>query len=180
MISMISALVRRHGHCTLFNRGLYPVKSGTVQGTMPDCTLYNRQKKIGPIGRISPIRPIYVLPLLAILGLFVTLFGGSPALADEMNFPQPEFTTEYDFPLTVVPEPTSQTRQWIDVVVLLLALSLAAWLAVKKRSRRGLFWLMIFSLLYFGFSNRDASARSARSRTSPSVCLIPTTPCRSR
>ena len=68
-----------------------------------------------------------------------------------MNFPQPEFTTEYDFPLTEVPEPTSQTKQWIDVVVLFLALSLASWLAVKKRSRRGLFWLMIFSLAYFGF-----------------------------
>ena len=35
--------------------------------------------------------------------------------------------------------------------MLAAALSLGAWLAVKKRSRKGLFWLMLFSLAYFGF-----------------------------
>lgn len=68
-----------------------------------------------------------------------------------MRFPAPEFQGDYTFPETTVPPPTSETRQWIDVFVLTGALSLAAWLAVKKRSRRGLFWLMIFSLGYFGF-----------------------------
>jgi polyferredoxin len=91
------------------------------------------------------------LPFLALLFLVGGLLPSGAALADEMNFPQPEFTTEYDFPLTTVPEPTSQTKQWIDVLVLFLALSVASWLAVKKRSRRGLFWVMIFSLVYFGF-----------------------------
>lgn len=68
-----------------------------------------------------------------------------------MRFPAPEFEGDYSFPDTTVPQPTSQTEQWVDVLVLFGALSLAAWLAVKKRSRRGLFWLMIFSLGYFGF-----------------------------
>jgi len=90
-----------------------------------------------------------MLPLLlvALAPFWMSLF----ALGDEMNFPQPEFTSKYTFPLTTVPVPTSEIREWIDVAILLVVLSLASWLAVKKRSRRGLFWVMIFSLLYFGF-----------------------------
>jgi NosR/NirI family transcriptional regulator, nitrous oxide reductase regulator len=73
------------------------------------------------------------------------------ACADEMRFPAPAFTSGYTLPGTTVPEPTSQTQQWMDVGVLVVALSLASWLAVKKRSRKGVFALMVFSLLYFGF-----------------------------
>jgi ferredoxin len=91
-----------------------------------------------------------ILLLLLLVGLLPCLLP-LIALGDELNFPQPEFTTDYDFPKTTVPEPVSNTIQWVDVGVLLIVLSLAAWLAVKRRSRRGLFWLMIFSLLYFGF-----------------------------
>lgn len=86
-----------------------------------------------------------------LLALF-TLFAWSSALeASEMRFPAPDFVSGYDFPETAVPAPTQQWQQWIDVFVLAAALGLAAWLAIKKRSRKGLFWLMIFSLLYFGF-----------------------------
>lgn len=85
-------------------------------------------------------------------GLIVLLlFTALVCLGDEMRFPAPEFKTEYKFPGTTTPAATSDLREWIDVGVLTAALSLAAWLAVKKRSRRGLFWLMIFSLGYFGF-----------------------------
>ncbi len=89
--------------------------------------------------------------LLALL-LFAVL--PQPALAgadQEMRFPAPEFKSGYQFPATSVPAPTSEARQWIDVAVLAGALSLATWLAVKRHSRRGVFWLMIFSLAYFGF-----------------------------
>jgi polyferredoxin len=41
--------------------------------------------------------------------------------------------------------------EYIDLAVLVCALSLAAWLALKKRSRQGLVWLSVFSLAYFGF-----------------------------
>lgn len=108
----------------------------------------------------APIRPprrrvsvSLLFPVLLCAALW--LGGGSGSVRgageDVMNFPQPEFTSEYDFPLTTVPRPTSQTKLWIDVAVLFAALSLASWLAVKRRSRRGLFWLMVFSLVYFGF-----------------------------
>ncbi len=41
--------------------------------------------------------------------------------------------------------------EYIDLAVLVGALSLASWLALKKRSRQGLVWLSVFSLAYFGF-----------------------------
>ena len=70
---------------------------------------------------------------------------------DVMRFPQPEFESSYDFPDTTVPPQTSETQQWIDVFLLTLALSVASWFAVKKRSRRGVFWLSVVCLAYFGF-----------------------------
>ncbi len=98
------------------------------------------------VRRFQRHRVVFRLLLVLLPCLFSLIAPG-----DELNFPQPEFSTDYDFPLTTVPEPTSTTQQWIDVGVLFVVLSLASWLAVKRRSRRGLFWLMIFSLLYFGF-----------------------------
>jgi len=85
--------------------------------------------------------------------LLMLLLGGLASLvrADEMRFPAPEFAGGYEFPETTVPAPTAPLQQWVDVGVLLGALGLAAWLAIKRRSRRGLFWLMLFSLGYFGF-----------------------------
>lgn len=71
--------------------------------------------------------------------------------AEEMRFPAPEFTSGYEFSETAAPWPRQEWRQWIDVGVLALALGLASWLAVKRRSRRGVFALMVFCLLYFGF-----------------------------
>jgi NosR/NirI family transcriptional regulator, nitrous oxide reductase regulator len=89
------------------------------------------------------------------IGLFLVIltliFLPLGAGADEMRFPAPEFRSGYEFPGTTVPSTASQTQEWIDVAVLLGALSLGSWLAVKRRSRRGIFWLMIFSLGYFGF-----------------------------
>ena len=85
------------------------------------------------------------------LFLLLVLIGCSELDASEMRFPAPEFVSGYEFPETTVPGPTQQWQQWIDVLVLAGALSLGAWLAIRKRSRRGLFWLMMFSLAYFGF-----------------------------
>lgn len=76
---------------------------------------------------------------------------GSCLAADEMRFPAPEFKTDYKFPGTTTPDATSTTREWIDLGIFTAALSLASWLAVTRRSRRGLFLLMLFSLGYFGF-----------------------------
>lgn len=67
------------------------------------------------------------------------------------RFPPPEFETGHQLPITTVPNPRSDFLEYLDVVMLLVTLSLASYLAIKKRSRRSLFFLGIFSLLYFGF-----------------------------
>jgi len=67
------------------------------------------------------------------------------------RFPPPNFDSGYKLPITTVPQPRGDFYEYLDVVVLLVALSLASYLALKKRSRRGIFLLGIFSLLYFGF-----------------------------
>jgi polyferredoxin len=94
-------------------------------------------------------RCLFALILLSMLIGF--LIPVANLAADEMRFPAPNFTSGYKLPETTIPEPTSEARQWIDVGVLLATLSLASWLAIKKRTRKGIFALMVFSLLYFGF-----------------------------
>ncbi|HIG28891.1 MAG TPA: 4Fe-4S binding protein [Verrucomicrobiales bacterium] len=93
----------------------------------------------------------FALISLVILTYFMSNFATTSLAEDVMRFPAPEFSTAYDFPDTTIPAPTTQTAQWIDVFLLTLALSVASWLAVKKRSRRGIFWLSIICLIYFGF-----------------------------
>jgi ferredoxin len=67
------------------------------------------------------------------------------------RFPKPDFQTQYTQPEMVNPTPRSEVLEIIDVIALVAALSLASWFALKKRSRRKVFILMIISLIYFGF-----------------------------
>jgi ferredoxin len=79
--------------------------------------------------------------------LFFSLHG----MAQIQRFPKPEFETGYTQPSPTTPEPRADYMSYIDVSVLLLVMSLAAWFLIKKRSRKGILWLSIFSLTYFGF-----------------------------
>jgi len=67
------------------------------------------------------------------------------------RFPKPEFESGYIQEDTQIPVPRSDFMEYFDVFVLMLALSIVSWLVLKKRSRRGVFWVSIFSILYFGF-----------------------------
>ncbi|MFW5750138.1 MAG: 4Fe-4S binding protein [Planctomycetota bacterium] len=82
--------------------------------------------------------------LLLLLGLFAV---GLPLPAAQ----DPPELSDHALPLVDNPPPSQNWHQWLDIVVLALALGLAAWLILKRRSRRGVFWLMVGSLLYFGF-----------------------------
>jgi ferredoxin len=54
-------------------------------------------------------------------------------------------------PQTQVPAPRSHALEMLDIGVLVLALSLATWLVLKRRSRTGVAWLAVGCLAYFGF-----------------------------
>ena len=83
--------------------------------------------------------------------LFTLFFLSFAGIAQKQRFPKPEFGTGYHQPTPVTPEPRALALEYTDVVVLMIVLSLASWLAVWKRSRRGMLWLSVFTLLYFGF-----------------------------
>lgn len=67
------------------------------------------------------------------------------------RFPRPEFESGYVYPTDQLILQRAQVWQYVDVTVLILALSAAVWLAIYRRSREGLLWLSLFSLAYFGF-----------------------------
>ena len=63
----------------------------------------------------------------------------------------PEFESGHTQPPTLQPNPRSVFLEYMDVIVLIITLSVVTWMVHKKRSRKGVFWISIFSLLYFGF-----------------------------
>lgn len=83
-------------------------------------------------------------------GIFLSLFLCGVVFSVE-RFPPPEFESGYKQPVTTTPPARQNIYEYIDVIVLLAALSLSSFLVLKKRSRKAIFILMMFSLLYFGF-----------------------------
>lgn len=74
-----------------------------------------------------------------------------PSARSEQRFPPPEFETGHKLPVTTTPEPRALALEYLDVGVLVAALGIASWIVHRRRSRRELVWLSVFSLLYFGF-----------------------------
>lgn len=87
-----------------------------------------------------------MLKLLAYCWLLLPL-----TLLGEDRFPPPEFESHYQQPITQTPLPRAEWLGYLDIAVLAAALALAAYLVLTKRSRRGIFALMLFSIGYFGF-----------------------------
>jgi ferredoxin len=83
----------------------------------------------------------------------ILLFSAAQSFAADakQRFPKPEFDTGYTQPLTASPSPRYLFLEYLDVLVLLVVLSVVTWFVLKKRSRKGVFWTSVFSLLYFGF-----------------------------
>ncbi|MGA2176556.1 MAG: 4Fe-4S binding protein [Verrucomicrobiota bacterium] len=89
--------------------------------------------------RLKCIGALGVMLLLALL------------VSAEQRFPPPDFESGYRLPSASTPAARHLWLQYADAGVFLAALAMAVWLIYKKRSRRGLFWLSLFSLAYFGF-----------------------------
>jgi len=88
--------------------------------------------------------------LIKISAIIVLLFWKVIAFAQQ-RFPKPDFESGYEQPSPTAPEPRALSLEYFDVFVLFLVMSLASWFVLKKRSRKGVLWLSVFTLLYFGF-----------------------------
>ena len=69
----------------------------------------------------------------------------------QQRFPPPEFEGGHQLPVTMTPPARALMLQYLDGAVLGACLAIASVLVFKKRSRKGLVALSIFSVLYFGF-----------------------------
>ena len=67
------------------------------------------------------------------------------------RFPAPEFENNYKIPETQVSKVQPAILEYLDIAVFIGVMSLITWVILKKRSRRMVFWISVFSLLYFGF-----------------------------
>ncbi len=75
----------------------------------------------------------------------------SAAASGMERFPPPDFDSGYELPETTTPSRSTRSHEVDDAVVLFFALASASFLALKVRSRRWLYVVMLFSLAYFGF-----------------------------
>jgi ferredoxin len=93
------------------------------------------------------------IPVKAMLGLVLLLAFAGPVLAQSADrFPRPEFAKGYQEPsMRNQPLPRSVIMEWVDVGVLVLALSAATYYSLKRVSRKAIFILSVGSVLYFGF-----------------------------
>ncbi|MBN1158964.1 MAG: 4Fe-4S dicluster domain-containing protein [Bacteroidales bacterium] len=94
-------------------------------------------------GTHKALKAVFLLLLL-----FVMM---PPASFAQQRFPRPEFETGYEQPTPVTPEPRSLALEYVDVAMLLAVMALVTWFLLKKRSRTGIFWISVFTLVYFGF-----------------------------
>jgi NosR/NirI family nitrous oxide reductase transcriptional regulator len=85
------------------------------------------------------------------ISVFLGFILLSPYVFAQQRFPKPEFESGYTIPTPTTPEPRAVSLEYIDVVILVIVLAMASWFILKARSRVGLFWLSVFSLVYFGF-----------------------------
>jgi NosR/NirI family nitrous oxide reductase transcriptional regulator len=89
------------------------------------------------------------------IGLFI-LMVFTFIVVNAQRFPKPEFDSGYEQPTTTTPEPRAAALEFVDVFILFGVLSLATWLIIKKRSRRGvlekrfhLYLIFTWGLQYF-------------------------------
>ena len=114
--------------------------SGGLFGSRPQSQAVNHKR----------LRWLFARLFALLVGFFVLLLNFS-AFA-EPRFPPPDFIeTQHQLPVTNTPPARELWLQYVDVTVLLGCLGLAVWLIYQRRSRRGVWALSVFSLIYFGF-----------------------------
>ncbi|MCL2220014.1 MAG: 4Fe-4S binding protein [Chitinispirillia bacterium] len=90
--------------------------------------------------------------LLSVLILMTVMTGDASASPD--RFPRPEFQGGYEIPDNDFGTARAVFLYYTDVIALFIALCAAAYLVLKRRSRKGVLALMLLSIAYFGFYKR--------------------------
>jgi len=88
---------------------------------------------------------------MVVLVFLAAAFSVTASAQVRERFPKPDFQSGYARPELSAPLPRIALWNYVDILVLAAALSLAVVFALKSRSRRKIFLLMVFSLAYFGF-----------------------------
>ena len=81
----------------------------------------------------------------------VTALTMTAVVAAAPRVPPPDFTSEYTIPTPTTPHPRADAWEYLDLAVLVVALVLGSYLALKLRRRPAIFALAVFSIAYFGF-----------------------------
>ena len=81
----------------------------------------------------------------------LVLLAAAAAFCEVDRVPRPEFQSGYQLPELQTPAPRSVFLEYADVAALAVALAAAGWLALRARSREGIFVLGALSIAYFGF-----------------------------
>lgn len=69
----------------------------------------------------------------------------------QQRFPRPQFESGHVPPKTQTPPPRTDFMEFLDVFLLLAALSVNSYFVIRKRYRKGILGVTVFSLIYFGF-----------------------------
>ena len=88
---------------------------------------------------------------MVLLLVSAALLATCAALWAQSRFPPPDFRSGHQLPQTQYPQARAEWRDVVDVAVLVVALGLAAWLTLVRRSRRWTAVLSVGALVYFGF-----------------------------
>ncbi len=90
-------------------------------------------------------RSVSILVALALVGVVAA------AAWAEHRYEPPDLGPEYRQPVTATPAARWAVWGYVDVAALIVAIALASYLALRRRSRTGLLLLALASLGYFGF-----------------------------
>jgi len=67
------------------------------------------------------------------------------------RFPKPDFESGYQYPDITYQVPNETGWVTLDIVLLVVLMSIVAWAALKKRTRKPIMWVSLISVAYFGF-----------------------------
>ena len=91
------------------------------------------------------------MPFFRIIWFILLILLSSQTVRASERFPPPNFESGHELPVISQTPPRAGIYEYVDVIVLLAVLSLTSYVALKRRSRRGIFVIGVFSLAYFGF-----------------------------